>query len=84
MRIVTVRPRKVLKGEMEPFHKLLYEVVHKGVVPGGERQHEEIFWDMGLVNALDQVEPINWPALMIKHMERVVDPKPGHYQKGEN
>ncbi|KAH0715284.1 hypothetical protein KY284_008189 [Solanum tuberosum] len=31
-RVIT-RPRKVLKGEMTPFHKLMYELVHKGVLP---------------------------------------------------
>ena len=69
-----------MKGEMEHFHKLLYEVVHKGIVPRGERRHEATFRDMGIANALDLEEPIDWPALMIKHMTRVIDPTPGKHQ----
>lgn len=53
---VIARPRKVMKGEMHPFHKLLFEIVHKGVVPRGERRHEASFWDMGLANTLHQEE----------------------------
>ena len=69
------RPRKVLKGEISPFHKLVFEVVHKGIIPRGERRHEANFRDMGLGHALDTMRPINWPSLKIKHMVRIVDPK---------
>ena len=40
---VSDRPRKVLKDEMSPFHKLVFEVVHKGIIPRGERRHEANF-----------------------------------------
>ncbi|KAH0658395.1 hypothetical protein KY289_027143 [Solanum tuberosum] len=75
---VTVHPRKVLKGKMSSFHKLVFEVVHKGILPRGERRHEAIFRDMGIGHALENMDPIDWPSLMIKHMARVVDPKRPH------
>ena len=40
---VSDRPRKVQKGEMSPFHKLVFEVVHKGIIPRGERRYEANF-----------------------------------------
>lgn len=42
-RRVTNVPRKVYKVEMPPFLKLLFEVVHKRVLPRGERRHEATF-----------------------------------------
>jgi len=35
---------------------------------------------MGIANALERKEPIDWPSLMIKHMARVADPQPGSHQ----
>ena len=63
---------------MSSFHKLVFEVVHKGIIPRGERRHEANFRDMGLGHALDTMRPINWPSLKIKHMVRIVDPKKPH------
>lgn len=60
---------------MSPFHKLVFEVVHKGIIPRGESIHEANFRDMGLGHALDTMCPINWPSLIIKHMVKIVDPK---------
>ena len=44
---------------MSPFHKLVFEVVHKGIIPRGERRHEANFRDMGLGHALDTMRLIN-------------------------
>ncbi|KAH0668834.1 hypothetical protein KY289_023327 [Solanum tuberosum] len=77
---VTTTARKVLKGEMAPVHKLLFELVHKGVLPRGHRRHITSFRDMGIANALERKEPVDWPSLMIKHMARVADPQPGSHQ----
>ncbi|KAH0752114.1 hypothetical protein KY285_005262 [Solanum tuberosum] len=52
----------------------------KGVLPRGVRRHEASFRDMGIAHALENKNPINWPSLMIKHMARVIDPKPGAHQ----
>ncbi|KAG5590067.1 hypothetical protein H5410_040581 [Solanum commersonii] len=67
---VNVHPRKVLKGEMSSFHKLVFEMVHKGILPRGERHHEASFRDMGIGHALENMDPIDWPSLMIQHMAR--------------
>ncbi|KAH0669453.1 hypothetical protein KY285_023615 [Solanum tuberosum] len=74
---VTPRDRKVLKGKMSPFHKLVFELVHKGILLRGERRHEASFRDIGISHALENKDPIDWPSLMIKQMARVIDPKPG-------
>ncbi|KAH0641896.1 hypothetical protein KY290_033515 [Solanum tuberosum] len=77
---VTTKPMKVLKGKMALFHKLMYELVHKGVLPRGERRHKKFLKDIEIANALENKDPIDWPILMIKHMARGVDPKPGPHQ----
>ncbi|KAG5604914.1 hypothetical protein H5410_026406 [Solanum commersonii] len=77
---VTSKARKVLKGEMAPVHKLLFELVHKGVLPRGHRRHIASFRDMGIANALERKEPIDWPSLMIKHIARISDPQLGSHQ----
>lgn len=46
--------QKLMKEEMKPFHKLLFDIVHKGIVSRGERRHDATFRDTGLANALDQ------------------------------
>ncbi|KAH0722741.1 hypothetical protein KY290_005389 [Solanum tuberosum] len=35
---------------------------------------------LGSAHALENKDPIDWPSLMIKHMARVIDPKPGAHQ----
>ncbi|KAH0720454.1 hypothetical protein KY284_005484 [Solanum tuberosum] len=55
-------------------------VFDSGVLPRGVRRHEASFRDMGIAHALENKNPINWPSLMIKHMARVIDPKPGAHQ----
>lgn len=50
---VSDAPRKVLKGEVPLFLKLLFEVFHKVVLSMRERHHEATYRDMGLANALD-------------------------------
>ncbi|KAL3356558.1 hypothetical protein AABB24_017288 [Solanum stoloniferum] len=77
---ITARSRKVLKGEMSPVHKLLFELVQKGVLPRGGRRHEASLRDMGIAHALENKDPIDCPSLMIKHMAKVIDPKPGAHQ----
>lgn len=47
---ITDVPHKVFKGEMPSFLKLLFEVVHKGVLPKDKRRHEAIFHDIGITH----------------------------------
>ncbi|KAH0649983.1 hypothetical protein KY284_029895 [Solanum tuberosum] len=65
---------------MAPVHKLLFELVLKGVLPRGHRRHITSFRDMGISNTLERKESIDWLSLMIKHMARVADPQPGSHQ----
>ncbi|KAG5586801.1 hypothetical protein H5410_047235 [Solanum commersonii] len=76
----STRAKKVLKGEMIAFHKLLFEIIHKGILPRGHRRHKTCLRDMGIAHALENMEPIDWPSLMIKHMAKIVDPQPGSHQ----
>ncbi|KAG5571790.1 hypothetical protein H5410_061556 [Solanum commersonii] len=46
----------------------------------GHRLHEACFRDLGIAHALENMEPIDWSSLMIKHMARIVDPQPGSHQ----
>lgn len=68
---------RVLKGEMKPFHKLLLEFVDKCVLPRTKRRHKASLCNLAIMYVLDLDLLINLPALMIKHMSRIVDPSPG-------
>lgn len=79
-RRVTDVSRKVFKAEMPPFLKLLFEVMHKVILPRGERRHEVIFFYMGIAHTIDLQELIDWPTLIMLHMARIVDPTEGPHQ----
>nr|XP_010312904.1 delphilin-like [Solanum lycopersicum] len=74
------RAQTVLKGIMRSLHKLLFEIVHKVILPRGHQRHIASIRDMGLMNALECKERIDWPTLIIKHLARIVDPKLGSHQ----
>lgn len=65
---------------MPPILKLLFEVVHKAVLPRGEHRHEATFCDMGITYAKDMQDPMDWPALIICHMRYIIDPTPYQHQ----
>ncbi|KAG5581788.1 hypothetical protein H5410_052415 [Solanum commersonii] len=69
-----------LQEAAESIHKLLFKLVHKGVLPRGGRRHEASLRDMGIAHALENKDPIDCPSLMIKHMARITDPKPCAHQ----
>ncbi|KAH0665265.1 hypothetical protein KY290_027534 [Solanum tuberosum] len=69
--------RKFLRGKMSLFNEFMYELVHKGVLPRGKKRHEASFIDMGIANALESKDSIDCPTLMIKHLARIADSKPG-------
>ncbi|TMW87201.1 hypothetical protein EJD97_020294, partial [Solanum chilense] len=77
---VNSRAQTVLKGIMGSVHKLLFEIVHKGILPRGHQRHIDSIRDMGLMNALECKECIDWPTLIIKHFARIVDPQLGSHQ----
>ena len=65
---------------MGSVHKLLFEIVHKGILPRGHQRHIASTRDMGLMNALECRERIDWPTLIIKHFARIIDPNLGSHQ----
>ena len=65
---------------MRCLHKLLFEIVHKVILPRGHQRHIASIRDMGLMNALECKERIDWPTLIIKHLARIVDPKLSSHQ----
>lgn len=70
----------MLKEVMRQVHKLLFEIVHKGVLPRGYKRHIASPRDMGLMNALECKEHIYWTTLIIKHFARIDDPQLGSHQ----
>ena len=56
---VNSRAQTVLKGIMGSIYKLLFEIVHKGILPGGHQRHIASIRDMGLMNALECKERID-------------------------
>ena len=72
---VNPRAQTVLKGIMGSVHKLPFEIVHKGILPMGHQRHIASIRDMGLMNALECKDCIDWPTLIIKHFAKIVDPK---------
>ena len=77
---VNSRAQTVLKGIMRSLHKLLFEIVHKVILPRGHQRHIASIRDMGLMSALECKERIDWPTLIIKHLARIVDPQLGSHQ----
>ena len=65
---------------MRSLHKLLFEIVYKVILPRGHQRHIASIRDMGLMNALECKERIDWSTLIIKHLARIVDPKLGSHQ----
>lgn len=70
----------MLKGVMGPFHKLLFEIVHRGVLSRGHKCHIASLRDMGLMNALECKEHIDWPTFIITHLARIINPQFGSHQ----
>ena len=50
---VKSRAQTVLKGIIGSIHKLLFEIVHKGILPRGHQCHMSSIMDMGLINSLE-------------------------------
>ena len=58
---VNSRAQTVLKGIMGSAHKLLFEIVHKGILPRGHQRHIASIRDMGLMNALEVKNVLTGP-----------------------
>lgn len=44
--------KKVIKGEMEPIHKFLFEFVNKCLSPRSQRRHEDTYLDMEVMKVM--------------------------------
>ncbi|KAH0664896.1 hypothetical protein KY285_026102 [Solanum tuberosum] len=59
---------RIYKGAMLPLHKLLFDVVHKIILPRGQKCTEANYLDLTLMELLISRQPINLPKLMLCHM----------------
>nr|XP_016440724.1 PREDICTED: uncharacterized protein LOC107766456 [Nicotiana tabacum] len=56
-----------------PEYQLFFELVNKVLLPHSERRSIATKSDMVLMEALDKFVPINLPAIMIDHMQKLVN-----------
>ena len=68
-------PSSVKKG---PPHQLLFMFVIKNVIPRGQGRNSADLFDQCLVNLLDREEPINLPAIMIRHIGQIANTTRAH------
>jgi len=66
-------PRSVKKGEMTPYHQLLFWFIIKNIIPRGQGRNLADAMDQCLTDLLDQGEQINLPAFMISHISRIAN-----------
>ncbi|KAH0752264.1 hypothetical protein KY285_005412 [Solanum tuberosum] len=59
---------KVDKGAMLPLHRLLFDVVHKIVLPRKQKRTEANYLDLTLMELLLSKIQINLPALILSHI----------------
>jgi len=71
-------PSSVKKGDLTPLHQLLFMFVIKNVIPRGQGRNSADLFDQCLVDFLDREEPINLPAIMIRHIGRIVNTTRNH------
>ncbi|KAK4718254.1 hypothetical protein R3W88_016592 [Solanum pinnatisectum] len=71
--------RRVDKGAMLPLHKLLFDVVHKIILPRKQKQTEANYLDLTLMELLISQVLINLPQLICSHINRIcVDDSTDH------
>ena len=65
------KPKSLRKGDMTPIHQLLFWFVIKNIIPRGQGRNLADAMDQHLVDLLARGEPINLPAIMIRHIHRI-------------
>ncbi|XP_070010612.1 uncharacterized protein [Nicotiana sylvestris] len=70
---------QVHKKVLLPEYQLLFELVNKVLLPRSKRQSIATKFDLVLMEALDEFVPINLPAIMIYHMQKVANFKGGNH-----
>ena len=71
-------PSSVKKGDLIPPHQLLFMFVIKNMIPRGQGRNSADLFDQCLVDLLDREEPINLPAIMIRHIGRIANTSRAH------
>jgi len=66
-------PRSVKKGEMTPYHRLLFWFIIKNIIPRGQGRNLADAMDQCLTDLLDRGEQINLPAIMISHISHIAN-----------
>lgn len=69
----------VHKKVLLPEYQLLFELVNKVLLPHSERRSIATKSDLVLMEALDEFVPINLPAIMIEHMQKMANFKGGNH-----
>ncbi|KAH0765040.1 hypothetical protein KY285_000911 [Solanum tuberosum] len=62
---------RVDKGAMLPLHKLLFDVVHKILLPRSQKRTEPNYLDLTLMELLISKVQINLPTLVLSHIHRI-------------
>ncbi|KAG5617118.1 hypothetical protein H5410_016942 [Solanum commersonii] len=62
---------RVDKGAMLPLHKLLFDVVHKIILPRKQKRMEANYLDLTLMELLISQVHINLPKLILSHINRI-------------
>nr|XP_016440658.1 PREDICTED: uncharacterized protein LOC107766394 [Nicotiana tabacum] len=70
--------RAVQKSEMRPEHKVVFEFLNKCLLPRQERRHTANYMDLVLMECLERGKQINWPAFIIKLLDRVINGSKAH------
>ena len=71
-------PSSVKKGDLIPLHQLLFMFIIKNVIPRGQGRNSADLFDQCLVDFLSREEPINLPAIMIRHFGRITNTTRNH------
>ena len=58
---------------MTSLHQLLFMFTIKNIIPRGQGRNSVDALDQCLVDLLDREEPINLPAIMIRHIGRIAN-----------
>lgn len=59
-------------SKFPPLVKLLFNVVHRGIIPRTQKRNEANLFDSALIYCLGNQIQINFPSLMIKNLDHCI------------
>jgi len=68
----------VKKGDMLPLHQLLFWFIIKNVISRGQGRNQADAIDQCFIDLMDRGEPLNLPAIMIRHIAHIATTTRGH------